>query len=654
MIRGRGRTAMHADLTANTVYHYQVIAQVDDADAARSNIVPVRTAGANDPTTPRYPVAVPVGETGGALGTVDLYWVEPTDTGGLNLQNPDIQYQVRRDSGVPWPQGTNAWLDIGDTSTVTGATASAIVFTTDGGTTPANITVLDNIIQGIVNTPHNARVTVSNALTDPVTTVQYRFRIRSKQATTDQTSGWVFFNSANGVEMQPDIAADIPNGPGMFEGEPLSGSTANEVGIRLTWNASVIDDDGDGTNDRPPAGDYRIDWSEDGLKWQRGQVDTLRIREWKHRPLANDAVRYYRIFSKNSIHYSEAVAVGMTAGTLQASGAATDELAFTAEGISSSQIKLTWNDLDDAGCYNLFEAGVNTTTGEPFDDDPNADGLWDQLDANGVDTGNSTAALTYTHVGLAKGELRWYRIDTYPQFNGGTCADTIIDDASGITVLGQTKDEVGRLAAPLNLVAEVAKDSSGEDAAQRGVLLQWLRPLEAAGVDDPAGYAIQVSTDDGLNWAPVTGNTGTTDTIYRHASPLVGDEQRIYQVRSASSDTTILSDWGNESHYPPMTATPQPPAFNAPRGVDAMSASGIVTISWTPGDSAMSQIVIAFNPADDTDYCLAVKAGDASSHTCDSALTVGESYVGTRDRAGRPGRIQARQRCRRHDRDARR
>ena len=56
------------------------------------------------------------------------------------------------------------------------------------------------------------------------------------------------------------------------------------------------------------------------------------------------------------------------------------------------------------------------------------------------------------------------------------------------------------LAKPLNLVAEVAKDSSGEDASARGVLLQWLKPLAEAGFDDPEGYAIQVSTDDGLNW----------------------------------------------------------------------------------------------------------------------------------------------------------
>ena len=194
-------------------------------------------------------------------------------------------------------------------------------------------------------------------------------------------------------------------------------------------------------------------------------------------------------------------------------------------------------------------------------------------------------------------------------------------------MLGQTKDEVGRLAAPLNLVAEVAKDSSGEDAAQRGVLLQWLRPVKADGFDDPEGYAIQVSTDDGLNWVPVTGNTGDTDTIYRHASPLVGDEQRIYQVRSASSDTTILSDWGNESHYPPMTATAQPPAFSAPTNVAATSSGGTITVTWTPGAQAASQIIVAVNSVDDTDYCLQLDpSGTLASHNCGD-LTVGATYV---------------------------
>ena len=41
--QGTGLTAMHTELTANETYHYQVIAQVDEVDAARSNIVAVVT-----------------------------------------------------------------------------------------------------------------------------------------------------------------------------------------------------------------------------------------------------------------------------------------------------------------------------------------------------------------------------------------------------------------------------------------------------------------------------------------------------------------------------------------------------------------------------------------------------------------------------------
>jgi hypothetical protein len=591
----------------------------------------VRTAGANDPTTPRYPVAVPTStDLDGEAGTVYLYWVEPTDNGGLNLGNPDIQYQVRTGTNIPWRTGINAWLDIGEDSHIAGATASAITFitTAPGGTAP-DIAQDGTLTQGVLNTTYNASVTVANpdVGADHVD-LQYRFRTSSKQETADntgKTSGWVLFNSGRGVDMQPDNANEIPNMPGIFNGEPLSGSTANDVGIRMTWNAPDRDDSDDGINDRPPGGDYRIDWSDDGVKWQLGQRDTLRINEWKHRPLADSVVRYYRIFSKNGNHFSVAADGGMKAGTLQASGSGAGALAFMAEGISSTEIKLTWNKLDGAGCYNIFGADVDTVSSGP------AGGLWVQLDANGDDTenpGDSTDALTFTEEDLTKGQQRWYRIDTYPEgMSSGACTGGIVPNASGITVLGQTKDEVGRLAAPLNLVAEVAKDSSGEDAAQRGVLLQWLRPLEAAGVDDPAGYAIQVSTDDGLNWAPVTGNTGTTDTIYRHASPLVGDEQRIYQVRSASGDTTILSDWGNESYYPPMAGMAVADQLGmASNLVISFNTGGTITVTWDAADNAVGYIVIAVDRSDFSAKSAPVNPNSAGVTL--TTLNLGELTVG--------------------------
>ena len=60
--------------------------------------------------------------------------------------------------------------------------------------------------------------------------------------------------------------------------------------------------------------------------------------------------------------------------------------------------------------------------------------------------------------------------------------------------------------------------------------------------------------------------------------------------------------------------------------VAATSASGAATITWSPADNATSQVVIAVNPTDDTDYCLDVKNSSADSHTC-TGLTAGTTYV---------------------------
>ena len=60
--------------------------------------------------------------------------------------------------------------------------------------------------------------------------------------------------------------------------------------------------------------------------------------------------------------------------------------------------------------------------------------------------------------------------------------------------------------------------------------------------------------------------------------------------------------------------------------VAAVSASGDATITWSPADNASSQVVIAVNATDDTDYCLAVKNISADSHTC-TGLTAGTTYV---------------------------
>ena len=68
-------------------------------------------------------------------------------------------------------------------------------------------------------------------------------------------------------------------------------------------------------------------------------------------------------------------------------------------------------------------------------------------------------------------------------------------------------------------------------------------------------------------------------------------------------------------------------SFTAPTNVAATSEGEKITVSWTPGAGAASQVIVAVNVLDDTDYCLGDDAtGSASSHDCPD-LTIGATYV---------------------------
>ena len=67
--------------------------------------------------------------------------------------------------------------------------------------------------------------------------------------------------------------------------------------------------------------------------------------------------------------------------------------------------------------------------------------------------------------------------------------------------------------------------------------------------------------------------------------------------------------------------------FSVPTNVVAASADGTITVTWTPGSGASSQVIVAVNVLDDTDYCLGFDpTGRASSHEC-PGLTISATYV---------------------------
>ena len=78
-----------------------------------------------------------------------------------------------------------------------------------------------------------------------------------------------------------------------------------------------------------------------------------------------------------------------------------------------------------------------------------------------------------------------------------------------------------------------------------------------------------------------------------------------------------------------FSGSPQTPtdAFSGPTNVAASAADGTITVLWTPGSGAASQVIVVVNVLDDTDYCLDVDAtGSGSSYECEG-VTVGATYV---------------------------
>ena len=280
--QGTERTAEHKMLTAGTTHYYQVTAVTEsDVGNTLSNVVGSVTPAAVAPGAPQHPVASPNEGNG-----VFLYWIKPASTGGHGLDDPEVQYKADYDAETE--DDVTAWTAIDNQST------ERIEFIR----APA--------------TPHDAAVTSASA-------GEYRFRIRSKQLGDAAdglglTSGWVNFNGGRAVKLPEDNNDDtgVPLQPALTATEKYATSEA-EVGIRLTWKKGNNNSLTDLTDDGPNPDDYRIDVSDDGLEWERGQINTININHWDDFNAKASTPRFYRLIAKNSNHYSEADGITATA-----------------------------------------------------------------------------------------------------------------------------------------------------------------------------------------------------------------------------------------------------------------------------------------------------------------------------------------------------
>ena len=624
--------AMHANLTGGTAHYYRVTANNAEGTGAPSDTRGITTRTPRNPSAPTEPVAVPLSVHDGArvnaiTNTIELYWLDPTSTGGHPLGPHLIEVKRRgrnsADTGwASWPtswtafthNGTNYDLMIGPTDgvddyTVAGATASDVTDPTveDDGSITTGAGEAFNLV-------------ISSGPSDSTKQYQYMFRMKAKQSGAgarglNLESGWVNFNqrprAGRGYIEVPVLPARAPDTPTdddddditeiplqpTLKGRALFAEAVKDQGIGLTWDPSDGTDNMAGVNDNntpdnstddfnddgPAPSDYRVDVSTDGVTWKQAQTRTVSLRKWDDEGLGSTEIRYYRLFPINHGQFGQAAIAGAQARpAVIASPDATLNLRQT--DATTTSITMSWDPLAAAAAYNLYSAPVNEVTGLA--------GVWASLKSDVTD-------MSYTDSkDLKPGDSRWYRVVALDD------KKVALPGADGAEALGET-DDAGEPGVPIGLVAQQAFDSSLTNSDDRGVLLLWARPVDRS-KDPTTSYTVEWKSDTmtGNAWETLVTDTTNLDnqtpksTHYHHEEPELGtDEQRAYRVSALSGGGAGMAS--NVSYYPPMTMPPAAAELKAPTMLNVVyddeDPDDIkVRVSWEDGDNAVGHLVMLF------------------------------------------------------------
>ena len=534
--------------------HFYRVYAVSTEGETPSNIAGGVTVSATHPDRPGSPIAVPLDG-----GTVELYWLVPGRNGGYPLNtNYEIQSRTRERERTgatapwsTWPDWPTTWGDEteGDGNVASGSNA-----------------VLINAAAGL----------------DANTQRQVKYQIRSLQdiggdnrAPTPLMSGWEPFNNERAVMFPvvgPGADAVVPLMPTLMAEVPSPAARAEEK-IILTWTDAAGSDNMVGTDDdKPSPTDYRIDVSDDGMNWKLGQRDMSNLVDWEDYEVRTTAGaikpdRHYRIFPIAGSTYGQS---DYHMATPEAAPQTTSAsvLNLKADGISTTEIKLTWNSVPGATSYSLDVAMVGNdgkaVTG--------GTGAWAALTGA---TMLSASTTTHVHSGLSPGDSRWYRVT----------AAGVATGVSGSEALGMTKD-TGTPGAPVGLVAEEAKDSSFFSIASRspsrvGVLLLWDEPEEDDAFDPHTGYMVERSVNGG-SWQQLDRSRTDLATHHHDQSNPQTDERRVYRVAALTGEG--MGAWSNMAHAGHMD-----PA--TPADLAAMAASETqINLSWTAPNQGSGRV----------------------------------------------------------------
>ena len=368
--------------------------------------------------------------------------------------------------------------------------------------------------------------------------------------------------------------------------------------------------------------DYRVDISDDGGDtWTMVHSSTRPINqtEYEHQGLKPNMLRSFRIFTKKGSYYS--VGSNVVNDYSAHSHEPGEVQNLTANSVGAGSINLTWSAPDDDGGAMIDKYCIIANN---IDDDKDPIGtpiaraniavtgpganctrfsLPDKasitLSANDIfNVAPSTTNVTFK--GLDQ-ETRW-EFEVYG-LNGATVpsAPPIDPDLlKGVAEESETEDAKTTEAvvppAPVNLNAELARDTNFSGVGSRGVLVLWNAPSDPAGAPI-VGYKIERSIDGGEFEEKVSsrdaGMTHWVDT----SEPAAG-EVRVYRVTSINAVgvgtmmASITIPLASHTHGPVSTA------LTAPTVVEATGGTGELTVTWVDGENAVGHLILLLDGAD--------------------------------------------------------